>query len=175
MELNLEQAFDGPVDLSQTFDVPRERLARPEILSLQPVGFAGQLQKVDVGFVLLGRINLFGSVACARCLTEVPFERSASVSWTFAPAHEKPNEDDLELASADLDVVWYDELRVPFDPLIDEQIQLELPLKPLCREECRGLCPSCGVDRNTTSCACVETPDERWSALKTLLSPSPGS
>ena len=175
MELNLEQAFDGPVDLSQTFDVQRDRLGRPELLSLQPVGFAGRLQKADRGFILLGQITLSGAVACVRCLAEVPFERSASVSWTFAPAHEKPNEDDLELASADLDVVWYDELRVSFDPLIDEQIQLELPLKPLCKDECRGLCPSCGADRNSTECACVEPPDERWSALKTLISPTPGS
>lgn len=171
MEINLEEAFDAPVDLSHTFEVPVARLDRPELVSLGPVQFAGQLQKADPGFILTGRIEFSGSVSCARCLTEVPFSRIASVSWNFAPEHEKPNEEELELKNADLDLFWYDELSFPFDPLIDEEIQLELPLKALCKDTCQGLCPQCGIDRNVTSCDCTEPQDERLAVLKTLIVP----
>ena len=102
-------------------------------------------------------------------VSEVPFRRKAEVSWVLAPEHEKPNEAELELAAKDLDVVWYGELVVPLDPLIDEQLQLELPMKPLCTEGCLGLCPQCGADRNATPCACAEPADDRWTPLRSLL------
>jgi uncharacterized protein len=169
MQLNLEQAFEEPLDLSHVFEVPKERLERPDLVSLDPVRFAGRLEKADTGFFLKGGLDISGAISCARCLTDVPFERHADVSWVFAPEHEKPNEADLELAARDLDVVWYGDLVVPFDPLIDEQLHLELPMKPLCQDDCRGLCPQCGVDRNTVECACAEPTDDRWAPLRSLL------
>jgi len=169
MDLNLEQAFEEPLDLSHLFEVPVERLERPELVSLDPVRFTGRLAKADTGFLLDGDIDIRAVVSCSRCLREVPYRRKAAVSWVLAPEHEKPKEAELELAAKDLDVVWYGELVVPFDPLIDEQLQLELPMKPLCTEECRGLCPQCGADRNLTPCACEEPADDRWAPLRSLL------
>lgn len=155
MEIDLEQAFDGPVDLSHRFDVPLERLDRPELLSLDAVEFAGRLERIDGGFLLEGRLRLAGSAACSRCLTPVPFSRDEDVSWTFAPAHSRNDRgEDEELSEGDLDVVFYDELRVALDPLVDEQLQLAIPMKPLCREDCKGICPSCGADLNAAACAC---------------------
>jgi len=49
-------------------------------------------------------------------------------------------------------------------------LQLEIPLKPLCRPECKGLCPTCGADRNVAPCDCREEGDERLAKLKSLLS-----
>lgn len=173
MELDLEQAFEEPVDLSHTFEIPKERLDRPELLSLDPVRFEGRLSRTDLGFLLEGTLTFSGTVACARCLNEVPVGRSVRVTWTFAPAHERPaREEEVELLPSDLDIVWYDELSFPFEPFIEEQLQLELPAKPLCREDCKGLCPACGADRNVTECGCAPPPDDRWAALKALRTPT---
>jgi uncharacterized protein len=196
MDLNLEAAFDEPVDLSHEFEIPTGRLDRPELLSLSPVAFTGRLERAELGFLLNGELSFSGVVACARCLAPVPFTRREEVSWTFMPAHEKPvekaradkaraarpagkggkskaekngDEDGDELSAADLDVVYYEELVVPFDPLIEEQLQLEMPMKALCRDDCRGLCPQCGADRNAAPCDCAPPPDERWKSLKTIL------
>jgi uncharacterized protein len=200
MDLNLETAFDEPVDLSHEFEIPSGRLERPELLSLSPVSFTGRLERVDLGFVLTGRLAFSGVVACARCLAPVPFGRKEQVSWTFMPAHVKPvekpkavkpadgkpakpakaakagkgadkNEDDDgdELSAADLDILYYEDFVVPFDPLVEEQLQLELPMKALCRDDCRGLCPQCGSDRNAAPCDCAPPPDERWKSLKAIL------
>jgi uncharacterized protein len=156
MELNLEEAFNGPVDLSHRFEISAERLERPGLLQIEPVLFSGCLTKAPPGFVLDGEIEIRGASACSRCLAPVPFSRSGPVYWAFAPAHRRParDEDEAELAEGDLNVVWYDDLKVPFDTLIDEEVQLEIPMKPLCRPDCRGLCPTCGADRNAGPCAC---------------------
>jgi uncharacterized protein len=156
MELNLEEAFDGPVDLSHRFEIPAERLDRPELLEIRPVLFSGVLTKAHPGFVLEGEIQIQGAASCSRCLAPVPFQRSGPVQWSFAPAHRRAetDEDEAELSEGDLAVVWYDDLKVPFDPLIDEEVQLEIPMKPLCRPDCRGLCPACGADRNVGPCDC---------------------
>jgi hypothetical protein len=68
MDLNLEAAFDEPVDLSHEFEIPSARLERPELLSLSPVSFTGRLERADLGFVLRGHLAFSGVVACARCL-----------------------------------------------------------------------------------------------------------
>ncbi len=189
MNLNLEAAFDEPVDLSHQFDFPAASLARPELVSLSAVSFTGRLERQGPGFVLNGRVAFDGVTACARCLAQVPFRRASEAFWVFAPAHEKPREDrpaaktdrvekdrsdpddGFELTPEDLDVLYYDDLVVSFDPLVEEQVQLELPLKVLCREDCRGLCPFCGADRNLAPCACKPPSDERWKPLRTLLDP----
>jgi uncharacterized protein len=179
MDLNLEAAFDEPIDLSHQFDFPAAGLARPELVSLSYVSFTGRLERQEPGFVLNGRVVFDGVTACARCLAPVPFHRSSEAYWLFAPAHAKPREekakgdpeDGLELSPEDLDVLYYDDLVVAFDPLVEEQVQLELPLKALCRDDCRGLCPTCGADRNLAPCACKPPVDERWKTLRTLLDP----
>ncbi|HEX7613828.1 MAG TPA: DUF177 domain-containing protein [Thermoanaerobaculia bacterium] len=179
MDLNLEAAFDEPIDLSHQFDFPAAGLARPELVALSHVSFTGRLERQEPGFVLNGRVVFDGVTACARCLAPVPFRRSSEAYWLFAPAHAKPREekqerdpeDGLELLAADLDVLYYDDLVVPFDALVEEQVQLELPLKALCRDDCRGLCPMCGADRNLAPCACKPPADDRWRTLRTLLDP----
>jgi uncharacterized protein len=169
MDLNLEEALEAPVALSHRLEVPVGRLERPELLSLAPVAFEGLLQKADAGFVLTGQLVAAGEVFCSRCLSPVPFSRSGEVSWVFAPAHRRPTEEETELTAPDLDVVWYEDFVVPFDPLVEEQLQLDLPMKPLCRPDCKGLCPRCGADRNNAPCECREEGDERLAKLKSLL------
>ncbi|MGZ5382060.1 MAG: hypothetical protein ACXWFQ_09360, partial [Thermoanaerobaculia bacterium] len=76
MDLDLEAAFDQPVDLSHQFDFPAGSLARPELVSLSPVTFTGRLERQGPGFVLNGRVVFDGVTACARCLAHVSFRRA---------------------------------------------------------------------------------------------------
>jgi uncharacterized protein len=57
------------------------------------------------------------------------------------------------------------------ESLARDAVMLELPLAPLCSEDCLGLCPQCGANRNETSCTCVIAGDPRWSALDALRDP----
>jgi uncharacterized metal-binding protein YceD (DUF177 family) len=78
-------------------------------------------------------------------------------------------EAEVELDQDDLGVLVLDGEHLDTEPLIQEQVVLEIPMKPLCATECKGLCPRCGADRNLTSDCCEEpASDERWEALGTL-------
>jgi uncharacterized metal-binding protein YceD (DUF177 family) len=74
-----------------------------------------------------------------------------------------------ELEKDELGVLVLDGEHLDTEPVIQEQVVLEIPMKPLCASECKGLCPRCGADRNLTPDCCAEPAgDERWEALGTL-------
>lgn len=105
--------------------------------------------------------------SCGRCLESFPLDVAQEFSLVLTPA--TPLTGEIELAPGDLTQSFYEGTEIDLTPLVYEQIMLALPTRPLCGEECRGLCPQCGSNRNTGQCACVvETGDPRWSALRNL-------
>lgn len=126
-----------------------------------------------------GSFNGELTVACSRCVepVKVPIEEKLMV--TFMPASEMPAEADddaaeegAEVAGDDLDLFPYEGEVVDLEPLFREQFVLSVPYAPLCKEDCKGLCPQCGIDRNTGTCACESPIDPRLAALKGLKLPS---
>ena len=78
------------------------------------------------------------------------------------------HEEGAEVSEEDLDVFPFDGERVDLEPLLREQFVLAVPFAPLCAETCKGLCPQCGIDRNTASCSCQPPIDPRLAALQGL-------
>jgi len=121
-------------------------------------------------------------VACSRCVNPVTLPIDETLRVTFMPASEMPKGDDeesddpeaegVEVAADDLDLFAYDGDALDLEPLFREQFVLAVPFAPLCREDCKGLCPQCGIDRNTGTCACETPIDPRLAALKGLKLPS---
>ncbi len=127
-----------------------------------------------------GTFNGFLTVACSRCVEPVRLDLAEQLRVTFMPKSEMPADDDdaeegeegAEVASEDLDLFPYDGEVVDLEPLLREQFVLAVPYAPLCREDCKGLCPQCGIDRNAASCSCEKPGDPRLAALKGLKLPS---
>jgi uncharacterized protein len=94
---------------------------------------------------------------CRRCTEPVTGELTITVRERFADA--TPAEDDLYPIVDD---------SIDLGPLVRDAIVLDLPMAPLCREDCRGLCPQCGADRNEGDCGCVAPRDPRWANLDVL-------
>jgi uncharacterized metal-binding protein YceD (DUF177 family) len=117
-------------------------------------------------------------VACSRCVGEVRLPIEEKLRVTFMPPGEMPAEDDEpseegpEVREEDLDVFPFDGEKLDLEPLFREQFILAIPFAPLCREDCKGLCPQCGTDLNTGTCACEKPIDPRLAALKGLKFPS---
>lgn len=121
------------------------------------------------------------TVACSRCVNPVKLPIHETLRVTFMPAHELPDDEDegggdaeegAEVSAEDLDLFPYDGETVDLEPLFREQFVLTIPFAPLCSEDCKGLCPQCGIDRNTGTCACEAPIDPRLAALKGLKLPS---
>jgi uncharacterized protein len=103
---------------------------------------------------------------CSRCLVTATLPVSSSFKYTFAPPPAQPQEE-WKLSAEDLDLAYYEEDTIDLDTLIFEQIILQIPIKPLCTEACKGLCPHCGINMNVTGCHCeTQSFDERLAALK---------
>jgi uncharacterized protein len=124
------------------------------------------------------------TVACSRCLGPAAVPIDEHVLATFMPAAEltaleaeksaaeAAAEEGVELAAEDLDVYAFDGESVDLEAVIREQLILAVPYAPLCREDCKGLCPQCGIDRNVETCQCEKPIDPRFEALKGLKLPS---
>ncbi len=130
-------------------------------------------ENVHVHGTIRGQVT----VACSRCVGPVAVRLDEAVRVTYLPAHampaDEPGDDDgVELAEDDLDVYPYDGETVDLEPLVREQFVLAVPFAPLCREDCLGLCPQCGADRNFAPCACEKPLDPRFAALAGLKLPS---
>ena len=131
--------------------------------------FEGELFREGSQTHLRGTVKVSVELQCTRCVEpltmalEIPFED------VFVDASEERIEKDLEVPVTDLDVelVAADELDLA--DIIREQILLNLPEQVLCKEDCKGLCPQCGANRNRQDCDCGdEDIDPRWAALKNL-------
>ena len=90
----------------------------------------------------------------------------ADFAYTLIPAKAETRED-LELTPEELEISYYQGDFIDLAPIICEQIILQIPIKVLCSEECKGLCPQCGANLNTSSCNChLNFVDNRMAVLK---------
>jgi len=113
--------------------------------------------------------HIEGSVLghCARCLEEYTFDVGKDFFVVLVPKEDLP--DEVELADDDLDLSFYEGDHVDLSPLVREQIILALPTRPLCRDDCKGLCATCGVNLNTQTCTCTEhSGDSRLAVLRNI-------
>jgi uncharacterized protein len=119
----------------------------------------------DTVFVT-GRLEATVPQYCGRCLEPYAVAVEPMVDARFVPAPQGRGEE-RELGSEDLGTDVYDNGLLDLTALVETETTLGLPMKPLCREDCRGLCPICGSNRNVTACTCeAKAPDPRWAALK---------
>ena len=119
--------------------------------------------------MLVGRLEYEQTLACPRCLKPTAALVEADISLLAVPRSSEPMVGEVELEDEDMNILYVDNDELDTEPILIEQLQLNVPMRKLCREDCRGLCPTCGADRNEKNCDCEErTVDSRWDALKNL-------
>lgn len=115
------------------------------------------LDALPDGVTVTGTVSVPWVGACRRCLREVTGRIDASVREVF---ERHPTEGETWPLAGD---------QIDMEPLARESVLLDLPVVPLCRDDCKGLCPECGVDRNDVDCGhTAEGGDPRWAALDAL-------
>ena len=170
MNLNLLKADETPLLFEGDFDLAANEAVKDVVSLSGPVSVKGKIEKGARGYRLHAGFRFTGESSCSRCLIGIPVAHQGEFELLLQPEQDQPEEEEHALSAGELDVAWYPESKeLELDPLVAEQVVLALPMKPLCREECAGLCPTCGANRNEAPCNCPETPaDSRWSALEGL-------
>lgn len=160
-----EPIYDFNVELS-----PAEINLDEETLRLfAPVKIAGRLRKgiaqVDVEGTIVTKVE----IDCTRCLSQAKQALNFPFKVVYVTEENYTQEEEAELRAEDLEVAVFDGEKIDLNELSREQITLNLPTRFLCGENCKGLCPKCGANRNTENCGCEENDiDPRWAKLKNL-------
>ena len=137
-------------------------------LAISPVEISGEVLRIEGGYALSARLVYEGELECSRCLAAYPFREDETFSLVLYPRRPAA-QGEVELGKDDLDAMSYDDPVVPLAPIAEERVQMALPMKPLCRPDCKGLCVTCGKDLNQGPCGCAhEAADPRWEALRAL-------
>jgi uncharacterized protein len=132
-------------------------------------GLPVKLAYYRAGADLFFRGQLSASVtgSCARCLESYPFSLRHELRFVLKPASEA--EGDRDLSPDERVESFYEGDEVDLSPLLREAVLLALPTRPLCREDCAGLCPKCGANLNLGRCGCREEwSDPRLAVLRNL-------
>jgi uncharacterized protein len=134
-----------------------------------PVRLAFTIEKDKAYFRLVGRVQTTLTMPCSRCVEPFSFPVDAAFDLRYQPRTENSGEPEREIEEDDLSTAFYENDTIDLADLMREQFYLSLPMKPLCRDDCRGLCPTCGANLSRETCNCnPEWEDPRLAVLKTL-------
>lgn len=164
------------LDVAEPLAPSEVHLEGEESFTLDPGGsLQCHLELVDGNTVhVRGHLRAQLGLECGRCLESFSFAVDQELDLFYLPhqAGETEEEDEVELTDRDMVVAYYESDRLDLGAMIREQFFLAIPMKRLCREDCRGRCRSCGVDWNASRCNCPEVsaePDPRLAGLKKLF------
>lgn len=132
---------------------------------------SGRLVRGGSQVTVKGRLSAQVHVDCDRCLkvVDVPVTTDFSLPYVTVKQYEAAHAAELE--DQDLGLSVFDGEAIDLDEIVREQILLAVPDRVLCRDDCKGICPVCGADRNLKDCGCQTADlDPRWAALKDLRS-----
>jgi len=166
MKIDLKTLKRHPQE-SQAFHL--EGAGRKDLLSdlgaafLEPVKVDLVVRNTGKLFVAHGEFHTYISLLCSRCLEQLVYPIEGVLDFTIMEAAQAEDEGSSE------DVLTLDQDEVDLQPLVEEITVTEIPLIPLCKSDCSGLCPICGINRNTGNCDCTrDNIDPRWEKLKNL-------
>lgn len=168
LQYNVRDILADPrivITVEETLDLPSITFGKEEIPIVQPPAVQGKIRNVE-GNVLefRGVVHLTVKMPCSRCMTDVEVPLTPEFSQRFIPA------EGLGTAEPDEEVEVFSEYRLDLSDFVVNEIRLGIPMKVLCREDCKGLCPKCGHNLNEGPCGCdLREEDPRWDALKSLL------
>jgi uncharacterized protein len=135
-----------------------------------PVTMSFDVDRQEAGrYRVAGHLTGELELTCSRCLEPFTLPVATDFDLRYVPRTENAGEGEREVEEDDLSTAFYDNDEIDLAHLIMEQFQLALPMKPLCTDACKGLCPQCGTNLNTGSCDCNQKwEDPRFAALRAM-------
>jgi len=142
-----------------------------EMVRIGGAHLTGEALKEDEGIAFAGDIAAEATLHCSRCLEEFILPLQLHFDLLFTPEPEPAEGGEHRVEEESITRAHLEGGRIDLKALVAEQVDLGLPLKPLCRHDCAGLCPRCGTNRNQGTCGCREERDDdpRLRVLKDLV------
>jgi len=170
-ELKIKFEDIPPEGLDVSFEDRHGDLVRDCFPVRKPIRAKVHLARWGTSVKVTGRVETELSLPCDRCLEEFPFPVEEEINVLLEPvASVSRLKEEVCLSRDDLDVIFFDGETVEVDEVVREQILLAVPMRQLCKEDCKGLCPQCGENLNLKTCDCKrEVKDSPFAILKKLV------
>ena len=172
MFLSVKDMESRKVRFDETFEPGRIDFTGEDIEQGSPLHAVGSAEAVDEseGQVrILGRYTVEMKAQCDRCLGAARFPLDAGFDLFYMPASVLAGAEEVEIDEGEAEIGFYEGGGMQLEDILREQVLLALPMQRVCSEDCKGICPLCGKNRNETECVCsVEKADDRWQALRKL-------
>src|ERR1044072_8788140 len=170
MRIELENLEGGKGDFAHVYQ-PDDLNPVDERISLsQAATVSGKVRLAGNEVFVNGHGETRAEVECDRCLKPVEIPVNTDFALEYITGSEYESVETAELTEAEMSVSVFDGKVIDVDEIVKEQIVLAVHTRMLCREDCKGICPECGADRNTGDCGCTTNDiDPRWAALKNLI------
>ena len=154
MRIDVRELELGPVALKG--EIPKSELgfdpSEIQVLTQVQIDLTAERQAIEVR--IRGRLTTEVGLPCSRCLEPVQFPVATEFDQFYESNAEHPLHGEIALDERDTEIGFYSGDFIEVNDIAREQILLSLPMKPICREDCKGLCPHCGKNRNLKDCNC---------------------
>lgn len=172
MFLSVKQLELRKVQFDDTFQPGQVEFASENLEQVTPLhalGSAEMLKDSGGELRIQGRYTVELKAVCDRCLTEARFPLDAGFDLFYQPASTIARDEEIEIHEGEVEIGFYSNGGLELEDILREQILLALPMQRVCSEDCKGICPICGKNRNQSACDCHATKtDDRWGALRKL-------
>lgn len=159
--IRFDETFEpGQIDFSDT--------GLRQISGIHAEGSAKALENSGGEMRVQGKFSGVMGADCDRCLGSATFPLDTSFDLFYRPPP-RIDADEMKIDESEAEIGFYEGLGLELADVIKEQVLLAIPMRRVCREDCKGICPVCGANRNEVACDCRVAPaDDRWRALKNL-------
>lgn len=169
MRIQLENLEAGKGDFAHVYQ-PEELNPVDERVNLsEPAAVKGQVRLAGNQVSVDGHVETRVQLECDRCLKPVELPVSADFALEYISGADYASSSAAALSEEELSVSVFDGEAIDVDEIVKEQVLLGVPVRTLCRPDCKGMCAECGINRNAGECDCTPNEiDPRWAALKNL-------
>jgi uncharacterized protein len=166
--ISVEELKLHPVSISETYPAGALDYHTADFRQSDRLKVRGTAELVGQDSIRFrGHLSTRIESTCARCLGRVDMPVECNFDLTYQPMAVIARDEEIQVHAEDLEVGFYGGPGIEVADVVTEQVNLFLPMQVVCSPDCRGLCPTCGANRNLEACNCAETPSE--SPFATLL------
>ena len=169
MRIELENLEGSKGDFAHVYQPEDLNPVDERVNLIAPAAVNGKVRLSGNEVFVNGHIDTRAQVECDRCLKPVELPVNVDFTLEYISGSEYEASQTAALTEEEMSVSVFDGGAIDVDEIVKEQVLLAVPTRMLCREDCKGICPDCGIDRNTGECDCITNEiDPRWAALKKL-------
>lgn len=170
IHFNVAQLLKEPIGATRAYDiVAQAHLLAPELADSEPVRGHVHLLRTNRGILVTGALRGLATTQCSRCLADITMPVAVDIEEEFQPTVDVVRGTFLAVDEEDTALLIDEHHILDMSDVARQALLLEIPMQPLCRPDCAGLCPTCGKDLNSGACDCLPVEvDARWAQLSAL-------